>query len=555
MYSDYDSMKYYAEKSLIISKKWNYLDGQAESYFQVGSYYLNTLKYDTALYYFNESVKLFQEIEADYNTYRCYNSIGMAHIRLANIDSGIYYYEKAKEGFVSLGNKLGQAAIEVNIGIEYYHNGDIAEAIKRLENAIKLFESIGNINERALAYRNLGMFYHSIGDYKKGTESLIQAIRFAQKSGNKLIESAAYSNIGIMFAQQEQFTESITYFKKCYELSSELNDTLNIIIALNNLVDSYFGMNNLKKSMKKYEEALSLHGNYIPLEQKAVSLMGIALIHEKNKDYKNAEYHFNKALANTDEHWNIEAFRGASKGLFNVYRNLKNYEKTLTYYIRHVEFKDSISNKKNSQKLIRETLNLQHQNEITQIELGQKKKELMAEKEKARQVALKNYFMVGFAFVFILAVIIFLSLRKNRKKNKELKELNEEVRTQKELIQSQNEELTITNEKLVELDRFKEAMTGMIVHDLKNPLNAILNLQQENPAQAVPLVMQSGKQMLNMVLNILDVYKHDESKMVLDKINCSLTAIITKAIKEVEFLSEQKNVKIENTVKDKIIGY
>ena len=591
-YSNYDSMRYYAERGLILSKKQNDLSGQAEAYFQVGSYYLNTLKYDTALYYFDESVKLFQKIEANFHIYRCYNSIGMAYVNMENIDSGIYYYEKAKEGFVKLGNEYGQAAIEVNIGIEYYHNGDIAEAIKRLENAIKLFESIGNISERALAYRNLGQFYHSIGDYKKGTESLAQAIKFAQKSGNKLIESGAYSNIGIMFAQQEQLTESITYFKKCYELSSEVNDTINIIVALNNMGDNYFRMDSLKKSMKMYEEALRLYRDNIPLEQKANSLTGIALIHEKNKDYKNAEdyfkqalklssttsgfsiystsliaignfyleigrlkdaeYHFEKALANTDEHWNIEAFRDASKGLFNVHKKLKNYEKALTYYIQHVEFKDSISNKKNSQKLIKETLNLQHQNEIAQIELEQKEKELIAEKEKAKQVALKNYFMVGFAFVFIMAVIIFLSLRKNRKKNKELKELNEEIQTQKELILSQNEELTITNEKLLELGRFKEAMTGMIVHDLKNPLNAILNLQGASPVQAIPLVMQSGKQMLNMILNILDVYKYEESQMVLDKSNCSLISLITNSIRGIEFLSEQKNIKIENTLKGNI---
>ena len=50
-------------------------------------------------------------------------------------------------------------------------------------------------------------------------------------------------------------------------------------------------------------------------------------------------------------------------------------------------------------------------------------------------------------------------------------------------------------------------MTGMIVHDLKNPLNALLSLAEK------PALVQTGRQMLNMVLNILDVQKFEDAKM------------------------------------------
>ncbi len=41
-----------------------------------------------------------------------------------------------------------------------------------------------------------------------------------------------------------------------------------------------------------------------------------------------------------------------------------------------------------------------------------------------------------------------------------------------------NEELKTTYEKLKKLDEFKEDVTGMIVHDLKNPLNSIITISK-----------------------------------------------------------------------------
>ena len=126
---------------------------------------------------------------------------------------------------------------------------------------------------------------------------------------------------------------------------------------------------------------------------------------------------------------------------------------------------------------------------------------------------------------------------------------NLEVEFQNIDIKEKAEELAIINEKLVELDQFKESMTGMIVHDLKNPLNGILNISKcHSLEKQIQHMKQSGKQMLNMVLNILDVYKYEENKMLVEKSDYSLLEISINAIDEVAFLVEQKNITIDNTI-------
>ncbi len=131
----------------------------------------------------------------------------------------------------------------------------------------------------------------------------------------------------------------------------------------------------------------------------------------------------------------------------------------------------------------------------------------------------------------------------------ELNQINEQLnqtviitKIQKEEISNQAEELKIANEKMQELDKFKEGLTSMIVHDLKNPLNTILGLAEKEE------VVQAGKQMLNMVLNILDVQKFEKAQFGLSLVDYRLQNIIRQALSEVKLLIERKSLKVENRV-------
>ncbi len=135
------------------------------------------------------------------------------------------------------------------------------------------------------------------------------------------------------------------------------------------------------------------------------------------------------------------------------------------------------------------------------------------------------------------------------RRTNELKEKNQILEQQKEEISVQAENLRSTLEKLQQLDEFKQGLTSMIVHDLKNPLNFILNSQENQFAR----IKNAGKQMLNMVLNILDVQKFEEAKVFLEKINISLNEIIKESIFQTEFLAKQKNIEIKNEIFDNFV--
>ncbi|MCB1191507.1 MAG: sensor histidine kinase [Leptospiraceae bacterium] len=136
----------------------------------------------------------------------------------------------------------------------------------------------------------------------------------------------------------------------------------------------------------------------------------------------------------------------------------------------------------------------------------------------------------------------------NEKLEFQVQKRTAEIEKQKKKIQFQAETLEIFNDKLIKLDEFKQNMSGMIVHDLKNPLNAIINLPESDPLTSLQQVKHIGKHMLNMVLNILDVNKYEENVMIVDKSIYSIFSLSQNAINEIEFLAKQKNIAIYNNI-------
>jgi len=116
-------------------------------------------------------------------------------------------------------------------------------------------------------------------------------------------------------------------------------------------------------------------------------------------------------------------------------------------------------------------------------------------------------------------------------------------------VAERTEELRSANERLVALDQFKRGMMGMIVHDLKNPLGAILStLDSPSLLSRLEQLKQSSRQMLTMVLNILDVQKFEDTRVVLDTHALPLAPLAAQAVEQVRFLVERKNLTLELAV-------
>ena len=119
-------------------------------------------------------------------------------------------------------------------------------------------------------------------------------------------------------------------------------------------------------------------------------------------------------------------------------------------------------------------------------------------------------------------------------------------------LEEARETVAARNAKLEELEALKETLTQTLVHDLKNPLAAVLGnlelMERKVDEPALHLVRRSKAaawRMHQMILNLLDVGQLEEGKLLLHLETVDSGALARKACQEMEGAASQRGLRLE----------
>jgi len=122
-------------------------------------------------------------------------------------------------------------------------------------------------------------------------------------------------------------------------------------------------------------------------------------------------------------------------------------------------------------------------------------------------------------------------------------------------LEEARETLAARNQKLEELEALKETLTQTLVHDLKNPLAAVLGnleLMERKADESVLHLVRRSKaaawRMHQMILNLLDVGQLEEGKLILHPETIDAGSLARKACQEMEGGAMQRGVRLEIVV-------
>ena len=133
------------------------------------------------------------------------------------------------------------------------------------------------------------------------------------------------------------------------------------------------------------------------------------------------------------------------------------------------------------------------------------------------------------------------------------------VKSLQDEVERQKEQLEQANEELLRMQRFKESMTQMVVHDMKNSLTGIMGNVQLIQMQTDPPVtgrlgelvqrsQESCDQLMRMVLNILHIGRLEEHKMPLRPTPLALDEIARDNMNELMSLSAREGIVLESRI-------
>jgi len=324
----------------------------------------------------------------------------------------------------------------------------------------------------------------------------------------------------------------------------------NISNNLNNIGDAYLKLGKTKLAIETIAESLEIARETNNEWDIALSSLSLAEAHMEAGNFKLALKFAKESLDLSNKIGSdLSDLQYTHEVLSEIYYELNQYQLAYDHFSIHNALHDSLNSTNNIKKVTSLELQYKHDQETQATLLAAEQTEAIHQAETEKQKVIKYGLIGGFVVMLIFALTITSASIVRKKANLKLTAQNSLIKEQKEQIamnlvevKTLNHSLDNTNNMLQQLSKFKERLTGMIVHDLKNPLNSIINLTKER------LTINAGKQMLNMVLNILDVQKFESAQFTLQQDTLQLRSLVDKAIEQVYFLAERKSIKINNRI-------
>lgn len=131
--------------------------------------------------------------------------------------------------------------------------------------------------------------------------------------------------------------------------------------------------------------------------------------------------------------------------------------------------------------------------------------------------------------------------------------LNDELTETRHVYLAQKEELEFVNRRLHELSDLKETLTGMVVHDLKAPLSAMIGALQfltmdpgntitEMSQKIIEGGMAAAGQMERLTLTLLDEHKLENNQLVLEPEAVDAAALLSDSLATLQPLFKMHHV-------------
>ncbi|MGB3464109.1 MAG: HAMP domain-containing sensor histidine kinase, partial [Cyclobacteriaceae bacterium] len=220
----------------------------------------------------------------------------------------------------------------------------------------------------------------------------------------------------------------------------------------------------------------------------------------------------------------------ASDILYKYYES-KNDDRLSLYYLKKLmAARDTLENEKSIKDATRLSMQFQFDQEKKTLEFAREKEALLLNQRIARQQSIQYG---AFGGILVLSLVIFGFYRGYKSKQRDHLKISEQA------LELQNK-----NALLSELSQYKEGLSHMIVHDMKNPLNVIMGLTDgKTPDQEnTRLINESAGLILQLAYDIIDIQKFEEAKMQLKSEAYSLKDVVKYASEQVDLIMKMKNM-------------
>ncbi|GAC1312890.1 MAG: hypothetical protein NVSMB24_35290 [Mucilaginibacter sp.] len=466
---DPDSASFYAQQSVILSRKINDSSGLAKGLLVTGEVNYYRGETNKAIRNFDNAIFLYKQLKDQRGLAACYVQYGHLYNLLADYKKAMVYLNQALEIDRQFKDEHALSDCYRNIGLVFFSQGTLSAALDFYYKALFIAEKNHDQLLKGELYNDIGVILKNMEVYPNALKYIKNAIGIFEGSRYLRALGIAYENEGEIFLEQSRFDDAIIYLHQAHTIAKKLNEKDGLSSVYSDLGLYYAHKNQFTTGLKYLDTCISIATKYKIAYNHAYAILGYATLFNLEKNYKKAYPYAIKGKKYATKLGNLslranadlqlsQALSGLGRG-GEAYRSLKEY----------TDLKKGLKDNESIQKLtsynyelnfsVKQRLLIQQQHADNLLQL---------QRSRFRRYTNLIYFFIIISLV-ILSGVFYVKHIKDQK-------INTLLATRNTLVSSQKAALDQQTDKLTELNSLKNRLIGILAHDLRAPLSTLTGL-------------------------------------------------------------------------------
>jgi len=361
-------------------------------------------KIDSSEIYFQKAIDLGMKSGQFRPLGYSYNGMASLKMNIGKYSESITIQLKCLEIAIEFNLEYLEISSLIGLGSLYIRNEDYDKSLKYLKDAQIRFETLKDSDKEQLCdiYRFIGLAHSRKGNLEEGNKLNRKALHCLEETGNLMLAADVSNTIGANYLRDEQYKESIPYFKKLITNAQSLNSKGIENFGIINLSSAYIETNQLIQGEKILLQILNdtIDKEILPKRLEKVVYQNLSDLYDRNNNFKAS---------------------------LNYHKKFKSLEDSLAYAQKLKEVSEIDAKYNNEQK----------EKELAEQKIATQEQELLTQKANTRN------WLLAFGLLTLGISIFFIWRRyKSEAKAKEtITSQKEDIEQQKNLVETLQKEL------------------------------------------------------------------------------------------------------------------